>query len=678
MEQENNSVVETEETSQAFAGKTPAQWKHYWQKEMTAEEKRNRQWRSDADLISCRYLDERKDQGPQYNSGNAEFRVNLFHSNIFTLTSFLYGRIPSVDVSRRFTDSNDDQARVAANILERMLNTSVESDGGDFSSVLRGNLEDHLVPGMGVARVRYEFDTEEVQTPPEVDQFGMVVSPGGVEEKISWEDAPVDYVYWGDFHWGHSRMWKDVPWVGFDIFFTREEAKERFGDEIASRLKYDQQSIATSEKGAEETDTKDPEKTARVTEIWNKKTLSVFWYHQDIDTTLDIKPDPLELDAFFPCPRPMVANLSTKLFRPRPYFMLAMDLYNEVDQLSTRINIITNAVKVVGAYDKSVPELKNMLQNSIENDLVPVDNWAMLGEKGGVKGVVEFFPLADIVAALDKLREMRREAIDLLYQVTGLSDIMRGTGEQYKAASNAKLEAKFGSVRIQYLQDEFARYATDLLNIRAEIICKHFEPETIIQQSNIGRSYDAPMAQQALALIKQPGQMLWRVQVKPESMAMVDWAQLKADRTEFLTALATFMQSAGPLIQLIPGSVPMLLELLKWGLAGFKGGQEIETVLDQAIQQATQALQQQQQGQQKPDPEVQKAQLKMQADQKKAQADLMKEMTKAANEMKKISAQLQANLIEKKAEVMATAAKEIVQANQNIREKRATQQVTKQ
>ena len=157
---------------------------------------------------------------------------------------------------------------------------------------------------------------------------------------------------------------------------------------------------------------------------------------------------------------------------------------------------------------------------------------------------------------------------------------------------------------------------------------------------------------------------------------MIDWAQLKADRTEFLTALATFMQSSAPLIQMAPEATSVLLELLKWGLSGFKGGQEIETVLDQAIQTVNQSMQQQQ-GQKKQDPEAQKLQAKAAADEKKAQADLMKEMTKAANEMKKINAQLQANLVEKQADVIATAMKEKVQADENIREKLATQQKSK-
>lgn len=667
MEQSPDRV---EEPSSLIGGKTPYEWKNYWKKELDAEEKRNREWRKCANEIVRRYLDHQEGQGSQYPKGGTEFRVNLFHTNIFTLTSFLYGRVPSVDVSRRFADSNDDPARVAANILERMLNTSIETDGGDFSTVLRGNLEDHLVPGMGVAKVRYEYQSETVEHPAEMGEDGRELVPAYEDESLLWEDAPVDYVHWRDFRWGYGRIWKDVPWLGYESYLTYSEATERFGKEYADHLNYKSYSVSTEDSSNQNPDLKDPAKKAKITEIWDKTSRGVYWYHGDVDFILDVQPDPLGLPGFFPSPRPMVANSSTSLVQPTPYFSIAQDLYNEVDQLSTRINIITNAVKVTGAYDKSVPALKNMFSNSIENDLVPVDNWAMLAEKGGIKGAVDFFPVKDVAEVLDKLRQMRVETIDLLYQVTGLSDIMRGHSNQYAGVGQEQLKAKFGSVRVQYLQDEFARFASDLLEIKAQIICRHFAPETIVGQSNIQRSYDKQYLDQALELLKDPDKAIWRVEVKPESMAMVDWGQLQLERTEFINSVAVFLQSAAPILQLAPKAAPTLLELLKWGLAGYKGGQEVESVIDAAIQQFAQGGQQGQQGKQ--NPELQKSQAKMAENQQKFQQDMAKQADKAEKEMQKLILQFRTKLKEIEANTQADVIKEVVQADENIREKRAT------
>ena len=653
-------------------GRTSEYWEGYWGKELKAEGKRNRQWRRLAEDICKRYLDERQNQGTlsSYAAGTAEFRLNLFYSNTFTLESFLYGKLPQVDVSRRFADPDDDQARVAANILERMMNTSIETDGGDFSSVLRASLQDHLVPGLAQSWVRYEMETTTVQVPPEMDPVtGQELVPGYEREELLYEDASVDYVPWRDFRWGYGRVWKDVPWVGKDVHLRKKEAVDRFGQEVADRLTYESSSLDIEDKSQQNPDQQDPAKTACVTEIWSKDVEGAFWYEAKGKVLCDAKPDPLELPGFFPCPRPMMANVSTTLQIPRPYFILAQDLYNEIDQLSTRINIITQAVKVVGVYDNNTPELKQMFQDSIENDLIAVDSWAMLAEKGGLKGAVDFFPVETVVNVLSVLRQMRAETIDLLYQVTGLADIMRGGGEKYEGVGKAQLKAKFGSVRVQYLQEEFARFASDTLTLKAQVISKHFDPKTIVEQSNIGRSYDAQLIGPAIELIKSPG-LPWRCQVKPESMAMIDWSQLKADRSEFINALALFMQSAAPLVEFMPGSMPVLLELLKWGLAGFKGSEEIESVIDQAIKQLNEKPPQQD----KDDgssAEVAKTKAKMAENQQKHQQDMMKQADKAQKELQKLVTEFKLRMAEIQAEAQAGAFGEVVQADQAIREEKA-------
>ena len=668
MEQATDRV---DQAPQAFKGKTSKQWKDHWQQELSSEEKRNKDWRKKADQVVSRYLDKRKDQGPQYNIGTAESRVNLFHANTFTLKSFLYGRVPTTQVSRAFDDTNDDQARVAANILQRMLNTSITTDGGDFTSVLRADLEDWLVPGLGVARVRYEVETETVTQGAILADDGQLLAEESTEERMVYEDASIDYVHWRDFGWGYGRTWSDIPWIKYDIYLTKDKAAKRFGGQKANCLTYQERRKEADSENEQNPDTRNPAKTAKICEIWDKDTLSVFWYADEIDWILDATPDPLGLPGFFSCPKPLIANDSTTLFQPVPFYIMAQDLYNEVDQLSTRINIITNAVKVVGVYDQSMPAIRRMLAETIENDLVPVDNWAMAAEKGGVRGMVDFWPVETIVTVLDKLRELRAEAIALLHEVTGMSDIMRGGGgDQYEAAAKSRLKAKFGSIRVQYLQDEFARFASDLLTLKAQVICHHFEPQTIIEQSNVLRSYDAPLVDPAVQLIKTPSAIPWRVDVKPETVAMVDWAELKAERTEFLTAMATFLQSSAGILQIEPGAMPLLLEFMKWGLAGFKGGQEIESVVDRFVQRAVQSLQKRQ-GQQEPSEEDQKARADMQKTQVKLMADLKKQQDKHVKEMQKLTAQLQADLETIRADTRATIVKEVVQADQNIREQKA-------
>jgi hypothetical protein len=140
---------------------------------------------------------------------------------------------------------------------------------------------------------------------------------------------------------------------------------------------------------------------------------------------------------------------------------------------------------------------------------------------------------------------------------------------------------------------------------------------------------------------------------------MIDYAQLKAERTEYLTAVATFLQSATTMGNVAPEAIPALLEMLKWGLAGFKGGQQIEGVIDRAIKDISE--QAKNPPQEQPNPKIQEIQAK-------AQAEQQKQMQKSQDEMMKMLNQHKAKLMEVAAENKADLSVEQAQAFYNILE----------
>lgn len=644
------SSVSGEEVESPTSTRTPQGWHKYWDREMRAFLKRARKFRKNGNLVVDRFVDE----GVRIQQGSNDFRVNLFHSNISMMQSMLYGSTPKIDVSREHQDPDDDVARVASVLLKRMLEVNIASSGEGLSSVLKEALQDRLLPGLGTCRVYYEAVTE--------------------EDAFSYEEAIEEYVHWQDFAWGWARIWKDVPWVAYRSWMTKDEVEARFNDTIADALTYEEQQVEEKDtEAANDNETAEKVEKAQIWEIWDKETMSVYWYSSGAELILDIKEDPYKLDGFFPSPMPMMANLTTRQVMPKADFLLAQDLYNEVDILQTRIAMITKAVKVVGVYDKSSDGIKRMLGEGTENDLIPVDNWAMFAEKGGIAGQIDWMPIEEIAGVLDKLRQQQNESKALLFEVTGLSDLLRGANtDQYTSDGTNQLTAKFGSIRVQALQDDFARFASDLESLKAELISKHFSPPTIFKYSS---AQFLPMADKmqvgpAIQLLTSPAAK-WRINIKPESIAMVDYAQLKAERTEYLTSVATFLQSAGALIQQMPGATPVLLEMLKWGMAGFKGADYLEGTLDKAIEQASkapppgqgeqqaQAQAEQQKMQMELQIEMQKAQAKLQAEmqviQAKAQSEIEKsnldhqhkmqqQMAKSQGDMQKIMADLQADL----------------------------------
>lgn len=634
--------------------RSPTGWHQYWSKEMEAAHKRLKSYIKRGNTIVNRYLDERQG-GDDFRGGEIPYRLNLFHANVSTVLSMLYGRTPKIDVSREHHDPDDDTARVASLLLERILAVDSNPSSDEFSVAVRGALQDRLLPGMGIARVRYEYEVE-VVSEEVIDGISGTITVSEYEKLLD-EQAPIDYVHWQDVRWGWCRTWREMPWLAYRSWMDKEKVTERFGATIANQITYKTQTPAGDGETNDVTDSKQKNNVqqAEIWEIWCKKDRKVYWWSEGAPAILDVEEDPLGLKNFWPSPQPMVANLTTSNFLPTADFTIAQDLYNEIDTLQTRISMITRAVKVVGVYDKNSEGVQRMLEEGMENQLIPVDNWAMFSEKGGVKGQVDWFPAQDIVGVLSTLQGIRDQTIDLLYQVTGMSDILRGQSSQYSGVGQDILKAKFASVRVQSLQDDFARFASELEGLKAEVITNLFSRVTIEKHSNAQfvPEFDKNLVPAAIDLIKSP-EVHWRINIKPESIAMVDYAQIKAERTEFLTSMATFVQSAGSMVQSVPQAMPILLEMLKWTMSGYKGADYLEGMLDQAIEMASNMPDQ---GQQQQQAEQQRQQAQQQADmdkiQAKAQADLQVINAKGQMELQHLMAEHQAKMEQQMAKSQA-------------------------
>jgi hypothetical protein len=293
------------------------------------------------------------------------------------------------------------------------------------------------------------------------------------------------------------------------------------------------------------------------------------------------------------------------------------------------------------------------------------------------------------------LQGVRDQTIELLYQVTGMSDIMRGSTDPRETKGAQELKSKFASTRIQALQDMFAKFASDIQKIKAEIMMKHYQPQTLILQSNIMHTPDAQLAEQAVQLLKDPKALVWKVQIRPESVAMVDFAALKNERMEYIMGLSQFMQSAAPLATLDKSVMPTLMELLKWGLSGFKGSQQIEGVLDKAIADTQKALMQPPQPP-PPDPKVEAAKMKAQTDaaaaQQKAQQDqvafqqeMVQSQQKFQQEMQQMQqeftlrmTQLQAELQASREENQMKQRTQLADALINVEQQRQTSEIQRE
>lgn len=152
-------------------------------------------------------------------------------------------------------------------------------------------------------------------------------------------------------------------------------------------------------------------------------------------------------------------------------------MLDELDGVTNRMKLTMKALKVSGAYDSAFPELGNILNKDVT--LVSIPDFDKLRSAGGLRGIMDFAPIEQYLNVLKQLSERRQQLKAELFELTGVSDIMRGNSNPNETATAVKQKTNFGSLRNQDRQNDMQRFLTDLFKIKAEIICERFSEETL-------------------------------------------------------------------------------------------------------------------------------------------------------------------------------------------------------
>lgn len=642
-------------------GPTPEGSARRWSAEFKAAREALHGWHLSAEKCDKRYRDdgERDDQS-----------LNLYAAGVDLKEAVLDASSPSVDVVRRDNDQDDDVARVAAEILKRVLNGDLEREDEGFPKALSLAKQDWLIPGFGTFWLRLERDEEEDGgQEARLDEEGAELAPAvpSTEQPVN-EDVKSDYLFWKDALWSPCRVFMQCRWAARSALLSKKSVTAKFGDEDVP--------LEVGSDPKDKTIPKTPWARARVWEIWDKENGCVWWYVDGYRKVLVPKdlaelanedgsiPDPLGISTFWPFPEPLIEGATNSKLVPRPSFSRVQDLYASIDDGTTRIGLLRNAVDASCVYDQTVGELGDILNSKGENKAVPAKNYKALAEKGGIAASVMWKPLEAIVAALQQLRDLRKEDIDLLYQVDGTSDIMRGQADEGgTTATEQAIKAKYGSIRGNRSQKRFAAFASDGQRIRGEIICKHFSPETIALRANVTGlpQADQQLVPAAIQLLKSDGGR-FKISVKSESVSLTDFAANKQEALDVIGMIGSFLQAVAPLAQSVPQLGPQFLQLLTAFVSRVKGGDAAEPILDEMVKQVQMMAQQAQAAAMQPKPpdprmvaeqtKLQTTQVKAGAEQFRAKADVVQtqmEMAQAAAEhqqgMQRLEAETRADAL---------------------------------
>lgn len=659
-----------------------------WQAEIAGAQKdtRYKQWLVKSQQITDRYRDQRNKSATQ--NVNTK-RYNILWANVQTLGPAVYGKEPKPIAERRFLD-RDPSARLASMILERTLAFQM-SIGGFHESAMQAIHKDYLLPGMGQMWVRYypEFESSEVakenaevedQT-DEADDEGF----GEVYDKLAYERLCFDYVYWRDFLWSPSRTWAEVPWVAKRCWLDYTECEEQFGEDIADRMTFgdpknkDLVDTLTNEDNAN----LGKSKKAEVWEIWCKPERKVYFIAPDSPgMTLKEQDDPLNLEGFWPCPPPLFTTQTNDTIIPVPDYLEYQDQALELDDLTDRIDNVISAVRINGVYDSQWPALQRLLQKGQDNTMLPVDDWAKFtSEGGGIDKAISLVPIEPIVLALQTLTSAREQVLQDCYQITGISDIIRGQSDPNETATAQKIKANYATGRLGARQQHVADFCVNTIRIGAELIAEIFSDQSLRQMSGVDQlfsdqiraavesvpkpappqqSQQNPNAQSSAGpqgqMLAQPDPMqMWqqakaqaanakqqeleqqfqgalkilrsdklrgfRVDIETDSTISDDLQNDKQAVREFVTELITSIQGAEQTLGAAPELIKPMGDTILWAMRKMRVGRSVEAGWEDAFDKLEKRVDDMKNQPPKPDPEMIKAQAAMQLSQVKAQAE---------------------------------------------------------
>ena len=593
-----------------------------WLEEIEDAKKREKDFRKNGREILEIYANEKKTP------------FNILYSNTDTALPALFSEVPRPIVKRRYKDE-DPMGKVVSEAAQRVLEYLIDTDVDDydkFDCSMTDATVDGLLPGRGVTTVKYESDGD-------------------------WETVCTDSRKWDRVLFGYATKWSKVQWVAYEEYIDREEARELFGDK-ANKLKY----IEGEEHDEDENENKNKgyKKTAQVYQIWDKSDRKIKYVSQQYkDGFLKVDDDPLGLTGFFNCPKPLQFVVKSNDLLPTALYTLYRQQASELNRIQMRLTKVIEAIKVRGAYNGAYGEELEQILKEEDNALVPTDKASALAE-GGFDQNIWLLPIGELVAVAQQLMIARESCKQVIYEITGISDIVRGQSKASETLGAQKIKEAWGTMRLKRPQKEVQRYALDMMRLMLDVAVNKFSEDTwskmtglpypkteqkeqaqkLVQIAQMNGVPQSPTVMQAMQVAQQPswGEILailkdnyarsYRLDIETNSTIDVEATEDKQLVGEFMNAMAQFMNGIAPMIQ--EGVMPfnaaksMMLAIVK----RYRFGRDVEDELNQM-----------QEPQQKQNPEQEKAMKQFQQEKQKFEQEKQQAQEQFMNESNKLKAE---------------------------------------
>lgn len=392
--------------------------------------------------------------------GYTDQRYDLLWSSMEVIKPAIYTRMPKPVAAPKFSEKTR-LLSTASEMVERCIDTSFEL--GSMHDAMLEVRDDLAMTGRGVLWVRRE------------------------EEEMRYE-----HIDRKDFRHEPARKWYDVGWVARRGWMTKTEIKDRFPklkadhlDSIFVKIRRDDSTRGASDESL----------VAGVWEVWHKADKKVYWVADGCDEILEKGEPHHKIRGFFPCPRPAYGTLKRRSLVPVPDYFRYAPMLEQINDLTRRIYDLLSWVKLLGLVPGGgdISEALKSAYSERNTDTLLIE----IPAAGFTAGkFVEWVPTVELAATITGLLEARGVIIQDFYQLSGISDIMRGATEASETLGAQQLKSQYGSVRVRDKINELQRIAKDTACIGGEIIAEEFSGDRLQEMSMIELPTDAEIKKQ--------------------------------------------------------------------------------------------------------------------------------------------------------------------------------------
>jgi hypothetical protein len=483
-----------------------------------------------------------RDDGDERNS------FNILWSNNLIVRSAIYASTPKPDIRRRFQKPNPEEKELAR-MVERAISYNIDSN--DFESPSNAAVKDYVDVGLGVPRAFMDVQTEVVGEDEEGEPLEQIVS----------QTVGIEHIPWRHFHWEPGKPWNAVDWVAFESWLPRKEVEKEYGVKIDSGSD-EHMNRREADKYTEE---------VQVYEIWDKKNRKVIILAPTHEKVLEERDDTLGLQGFYPIPRPMFLNLKSDELIPKPDYEFVRPQVMELNGITKRIKSLGAQIKAVGYYDAANKSLGSLMA-SPDGTYKPVDNLNASTEHNPDKAMVHV-PMQEKIIVLREL-EMQRESVkNQIYEVTGISDIIRGSSKASETAAAQSLKGQWATRRLAEKTGEVARTFRDIFRIWAEIICEHFSPEILTLQTGV------EITENMVRMMKSDIGRSFAIDVETDSTIAQDDYENRQQTMEMVEVILAKMEQVIPAVQAGALPVEFVQEVLLMVVNTHKHGKQLEDAI---------------------------------------------------------------------------------------------------